>query len=62
MGGPNCGPIAHGDPTILRIRKSTLEARGVNLSSDVGLTDAGEVKILPNEFFKVLAEDFEVVE
>jgi hypothetical protein len=55
-------PLHEGNPQVLRIRKSTLEERKVNLESGVELTDMNEVRIIREDFGKVRPEDFEVVE
>ena len=54
-------PLRPGQPTVIGIRPSRLKKRGINLSSETGLTDAGELKILPEDFGKIKAGDFEVL-
>jgi hypothetical protein len=53
-------PLRPGDRTILRIRRSVINERGVTLNSDTELTEAGEVKVLPRDFSKLLPSDFEI--
>ena len=50
---------ADGAPTLLKIRKSTIEEKGIVLEDGI-FTDAGEVRILPIDFDKFKPGDFEI--